>query len=80
MTVAVADFVGSATLVAVIVTCCCVLMEAGAVYIAVSGPALVIVPRFGLIDQVAACWILSGYLSRRQSQAEGKGPLPEAST
>jgi hypothetical protein len=52
--VVVVDFVGSATLVVVTVTCCGVVTEAGAVYLAVSGPVLVRVPRLvGLIDQVA---------------------------
>ncbi len=32
--------------------------------------------RRRVIDQVAACWILSGYLSKRQNQDRDSGPLP----
>ena len=46
--VAVADFVGSATLVAVTVTVCEVVMIGGAVY----NPAALIVPRLGVRVQV----------------------------
>jgi hypothetical protein len=48
VTAAVADFVGSATLVAVTVTVCEVVMIAGAVY----NPAALIVPRLGVRVQV----------------------------
>ena len=48
VTLALADLLGSATLVAVTVTVCCVLMVAGAVY----NPVLLIVPTFGLSVQV----------------------------
>src|ERR1019366_8847785 len=49
-TVAVADFVGSATLVAVTVTVWELAIEAGAVY----RPATVMLPSSGLSDQVTA--------------------------
>lgn len=52
-TVAVADFVGSATLVAVMVTVCGELIEAGAVY-----RPLTSVPTAGFIDQVTAVFVL----------------------
>ena len=45
-----ADFVGSATLVAFTVTVCELVIEAGAVY----RPAAVMLPTTGLIDQVTA--------------------------
>ena len=47
---ALADFVVSATLVAVTITLCCVVRVAGAVY----NPVLLIVPTFGLSVQVTA--------------------------
>ena len=47
---AVADFVGSATLVAVTVTVWVLAIEAGAVY----RPAIVMLPTSGLSDQVTA--------------------------
>ena len=50
VTVAVADLVASATLVARTVTVCCVAMLAGAVY----NPVLEIVPTLGLTDHVTA--------------------------
>ena len=50
---AVADFVGSATLVAVMVTVCEELIEAGAVY-----RPLTSVPTAGFIDQVTAVFVL----------------------
>src|ERR1019366_1849272 len=50
VTVALADFVGSATLVALTVTAWGLAIEAGAVY----RPAAVILPTSGLSDQVTA--------------------------
>jgi hypothetical protein len=50
VTVAVADFVGSATLVAFTVTVCALLIEAGAVY----RPATLRPPTAGLSDHVTA--------------------------
>jgi len=49
----VADFVGSAWLVAVMVTVCATLIEAGAVYVPFDS-----LPTEGFIDQVTAVFVL----------------------